>query len=119
MSNEPNYPLQMNQPAPVEICLSGPLAGWPQWAADCPVVWLTQREIDALPEYSCTLPDSYRRPIAEGGRPWKRDLNFFGRFGTGKKWVRCEYVRHPNPRFLGIKNERVEIVDELGPVDRP
>lgn len=93
----------------VQICASGPLAGWPQWAAECPVVKLTQLEVDALPEYSCTLPDSYKRPVADGGRRWKRDLNFYGLFGTGKKWVRCEYIPDPDPKFLAIKNERLEI----------
>lgn len=95
----------------VPVCAEGPCAGWPQWAADCPVVRLTLRELAVLPEYSCTIPDSYKRPISEGGRPWKRDLNFYGRFGTGKKWVRCEYIPDPDPKFLAIKNERVQIIE--------
>lgn len=93
----------------VPVVEQGPLKDWPEWAAACPVVLLTERELQDLPEYSCTLPDSYKRPISEGGRPWKRDLNFYGRFGTGQKWVRCEYVPDPDPKFLGISNQRVEI----------
>jgi hypothetical protein len=92
------------------ICQSGPFTGWPEWVLACQVVYLTQRELDSLPEYSCTLPDSYKRPVSEGGRPWKRDLNFFGKFGEGKKWVRCEYIPDPDPKFLEIKNEVVVIV---------
>lgn len=88
---------------------TGPLKDWPYWASILPVVRLTQQQVNALPEYSCTLPDSYKRPISEGGRPWKSDLNFYGRFGTKEKFVRCEYIPDPDPKFLMIKNERIEI----------
>lgn len=101
----------MNTVKNAEIQSDGPLAGWPKWAAECLVVKLTQRELDKLPEYSCTLPDSYKRPISEGGKPWKRDLNFYGFFGEGPKWIRCEYIPDPDPKFLAIKNERVEVVE--------
>jgi hypothetical protein len=87
----------------------GVLKDWPEWACEIPVVNLTEEELKELPEYSATLPDSYKRPVDQGGRPWKRDLNFFGKFGNGKKWVRCEYVTDPDPKFLAVKNERVEI----------
>lgn len=90
----------------------GPLKDWPEWVSKLPVVTLTQQEIKDLPEYSCTLPDSYKRPISEGGRPWKRDLNFYGLFGSGPKFVRCEYIPHEDPKFLGIKNERIEITGQ-------
>lgn len=92
-----------------EIQTEGPLAGWPKWAAELPERAMTQRECNALPEYSSTLPDSYKRPLSEGGRPWKRDLNFFGRFGEGKKFVYCEYVPDLDPKFLAIKNERIVV----------
>lgn len=89
--------------------MSETLTDWPEWARALPVVRLTQREIDALPEYSCSLPDSYKRPISDGGRPWKRDLNFGGYWPPGKKFVRCEYIAVDDPDKLGIKNERIEV----------
>lgn len=88
----------------------GPLRDWPEWVEKLPVIQLTQKQVRDLPEYSCTLPDSYKRPISEGGRPWIRDLNFYGRFGEGPKLVYCEYIPDPDPKFLAIKNQRVEII---------
>lgn len=87
----------------------GPLKDWPQWVEKLETIELTAREARDLPEYSCTLPDSYKRPIAEGGRPWIRDLNFFGRFGEGKKLVYCEYVTDPDPKLLGIKSMQIKL----------
>lgn len=88
----------------------GPLKDWPEWVLKCETVQLTSSELAKLPEYSCTLPDSYKRPISEGGRPWKRNLNFYRRFGEGEKWVRCEYVKDPNPKLLGILTQRIEVL---------
>ena len=81
----------------------------PAWVFDIETIELTEREISDLPEYSCTLPDSYKRPIAEGGKPWKRDLNFFGKFAPhGEKiWIYCEYITDSDPKLLGILNKRV------------
>lgn len=96
----------------VEIAMIGGLE-WPEWVGGKKVRKMTQAELDALPEYSCTLPDSYKRPISEGGRPWKRDLNFYGRFGVGKRWVYCEYIPDPDPKMLGILTERIEIQEPV------
>jgi len=84
----------------------------PQWYLDCKERRMTDAELSALPEYSTTLPDSYKRPISKGGRPWKRDLNFFGKFASSgeKIWVYCEYIPDPDPKFLAILNERVVLV---------
>ena len=81
----------------------------PNWYNEIEEIELTQSQLNALPEYSCTLPDSYKRPISEGGRPWKRDLNFFTKLAPhGEKiWVYCEYIPDPDPAFLGILNKRV------------
>ena len=64
----------------------------PIWVSQIEAIELTPEQLEKLPEYSCTLPDSYKRPISDGGRPWKRDLNVFGRFAPpGEKiWIYCE-----------------------------
>ena len=84
----------------------------PEWVSAVDTTELTQRQIDDLAEYSITLPDSYKRPIAEGGRPWKRDLNFYGKFAPpGEKiWIYCEYTNHKDPKLLAILNKRVILV---------
>lgn len=83
----------------------------PEWVAGIQEIRMTPQELAALPEYSCTLPDSYKRPISEGGRPWKRDLNFFGKFApAGEKiWIYCEYIPDPDPKFLAVLNKRVAL----------
>jgi hypothetical protein len=71
------------------------------------VVLLSQAEFDALPDYSCTLPDSYKRPISEGGRPWKRRINYDD---ASKGWMRGEYLAHPtDPTLLNIKWELIAL----------
>jgi hypothetical protein len=45
-------------------------------------IWLTQREVDDLPEYSSSYPTG-----TTIGKRWKRQLND----GT---WLICEYVKH-------------------------
>lgn len=85
--------------------------GWPKWASESLVRKMTQAQLDALPEYSTTLPDSYKRPISDGGRPWKRDLNVYGLFKSlgEKMWIYCEYRQSEDPEYLDIHNERIEV----------
>ncbi|WP_050028959.1 hypothetical protein [Verrucomicrobium sp. BvORR034] len=86
--------------------------GWPDWVSGLEVKEMTAKVFKDLPEYSTSIPDSYRRPIAEGGRPWKRNLNAFGQFQpeTEALWLYCEYRTHSDPTKLEIYTAQIKIV---------
>lgn len=57
-----------------------------------PLVFMERAEMEALPEYSHTLPT--RQTI---GKQWRR------RAATATSgWVRGEYVEHTDPALVGI-----------------
>lgn len=86
----------------------------PEWFNNAETKVLTPEELAVLPEYSTTFPDSYKRPISEGGRPWKRNLNVGGYFGppSMEVWAYCEYGPHENPGLLAILTKRVVLAGE-------
>jgi hypothetical protein len=86
------------------------LKGWPEWCHKLSVIKLTQNDFDHLPEYSMSLPDSYKRPLSEGGRPWKRNVNVFRKFGKEDMWLYCEYRSCDNPKMLEVYSAHIEIV---------
>lgn len=73
------------------------------WQNELETVELTQQEVDALPEYSITLPTG--KTI---GKRWKRRLLAGPRAGI---WVLCEYVPDPDPAFVGIQSRAIRVVD--------
>jgi hypothetical protein len=113
MGARPIRPLN-TYPNPVVALGLAPIdyTGWPTWVASLDVKELTPQEFAELPEYSLTLPDSYRRPIAEGGRPWKRNLNSHGQFKPQPEslWIYCEYRKDPDPAVLQIYNAQIKFV---------
>lgn len=88
------------------------LIGWPVWCHKLTIKKLTQREFDDLPEYSTSLPDSYKRPLDEGGRPWKRNINVFGKANPQRKemWLYCEYRNSEKLGMLDVFSAHIEIV---------
>ena len=85
-----------------------------------PTVQLTKREFDELSEYSCTLPTGTTL-----GKRWKRDQNAYRHpvcahlhifDGTrepdfrGPSWWMGEYVPDPDPKMVGIRWYKIEIV---------
>lgn len=71
-----------------------------------PVVHLTQAELDALPEYSCTTP-TWVFP----GKRWKRNVHF----GMGNRqppaWLQGEYLACPDDDArCTVRWSRVEVV---------
>lgn len=70
-----------------------------EWQNGLAVVELTQAEVDALLEYSTTLPTG--KTI---GKQWKRRLYEGPKRG---RWVLCEYVEDPNPAYVGIRSRLI------------
>lgn len=73
------------------------------WQNSLETVELTQQEVDALLEYSTTIPTG--KTI---GKRWKRRLFAGPRAGT---WVLCEYIPDPDPSFVGIASRAIRVVD--------
>lgn len=97
----------------------------PEHRADLslPDLVLTRRELDALPEYSATLPTGQRI-----GTRWKRNLHAYTvpvvqgihPFGDGlilspappPLWIVGEYARHADPELIGIRWWHVRFTDD-------
>lgn len=71
------------------------------WQNGLEVVGMAQAEVDALLEYSTTLPTG--KTI---GKRWKRYLHVGPKVG---RWVLCEYVEDPDPEYVGIASRLIEI----------
>lgn len=75
--------------------------------AQWPVVQMSQRELDNLPEYSASLPTGVRI-----GKRWKRDVHF--RPGPRRHqpaWLLCEYtVSALGPAYCDIKYSRIDVL---------
>jgi len=56
---------------------------------------LTEAELEALPEYSTTVPTG-----TTIGKRWKRNLNW--RSDLPPRWVVGEYVADPEPGYVQI-----------------
>lgn len=84
------------------------LHNWPEWAKTIPIIEISPSAFFDLHEYSCSFPDSYARPISEGGQPWRRNLTAYNlALRHEEQWVYCEYVKHENPKLLGIIYKRI------------
>jgi hypothetical protein len=70
------------------------------WQNGLEVVEMTQAEIDALLEYSTTLPTG-----KTVGKRWKRRLFLGPKAG---RWVLCEYVEDPDPEYVGIASRLIQ-----------
>lgn len=73
------------------------------WQNELEVIEMPQAEVDALLDYSFTLPTG--KTI---GKRWKRRL--FGGPKSGA-WVLCEYVEDPDPAYVGIRNRLIRVVE--------
>lgn len=71
------------------------------WQNGLEPVEMVQSEVDALLEYSTTLPTGKTL-----GKQWKRRLFVGPKAGS---WVLCEYVEDPDPRYLGIHSRLVQV----------
>jgi hypothetical protein len=71
----------------------------------CGLLPITARELEALGEYSCSLPSAWGETAV--GKRWKRDLRAYDRSKVGwpPEWLIGEYVRDPEvPRGeVGIR----------------
>jgi hypothetical protein len=80
-------------------------------AAQHPSIELTQRELDALPEYSCSNPTG-----AVVGKRWKCNVNAYGGApGAFDAWLLREYAEHENPRLVRIVTHRIIVKDRIVP----
>lgn len=70
------------------------------WQNGLEVVEMPQFEVDALLEYSTTLPTG--KTI---GKRWKRRLFVGPKAGS---WVLCEYVEDPDPEYVGIASRLIQ-----------
>lgn len=71
------------------------------------VVTMTPEEFKNLPEYSCTIPTG-----TTVGKRWRCNQAF----GTGRKpqwndWYMGEYVKHPDPKMVGIEWSRIRVLE--------
>lgn len=66
---------------------------------------LTQKEFDALPEYSCSIPTGQSI-----GKEWKRKNNYYD---SSKGWILGEYVEHSDPEKFGIAWANIEIEEKI------
>lgn len=73
------------------------------WQNSLPVIEMTQSEVDALLEYSTTLPTG--KTI---GKRWKRRLYVGSKAGS---WVLCEYIEDPDPTYVGIASHLIHVSD--------
>lgn len=94
-------------PRPFSLKFSAKLS----MAEELPFIYLTPNQLAELPEYSTTLPDSYKRPVDKGGKPWKRNLKWHLR-DAPPDWIRGEWIPHEDPTLLGIKWERILVASE-------
>lgn len=73
--------------------------------ARLPHVELTQAELEALPEYSCSLPTG-----TTIGKRWKLDVHFRpGPPNAFPAWLLGEYTAHPDPGLVGITWRRIVV----------
>jgi hypothetical protein len=80
--------------------------------AHFPVVELTQRELDELLEYSCSLPTG--KTI---GKRWKRNILAYNPNPAahaegaiiGPEWVMGEYIEDKDPEMIGIRWSRIKV----------
>lgn len=76
------------------------------WQNGLETVTMTQAEVDALLEYSTTLPTG--KTI---GKQWKRQLYVGPKRGA---WLLCEYVEDPDPAYVAIRTREIHIADVEG-----
>ncbi len=69
--------------------------------------FLTQEEMDALSDYSCTIPTG-----TTIGKKWKRREPYRDDQGPPFYWYTGEYVPHPDPELMGIKWRRIQIISK-------
>lgn len=73
-----------------------------RWQKNLEPVDMTQAEVDALLEYSTTLPTG--KTI---GKRWKRQLYAGPKRGA---WLLCEYVEDPDPAYLAVSTREIRVV---------
>lgn len=74
------------------------------WQEGLEVVEMTPTEIDALLEYSTSLPTG--KTI---GKQWKRRLFAGPKRGA---WLLCEYVEDPDPAYVAISNRLITLTPD-------
>lgn len=74
------------------------------WQNSLEPVAMTQAEVDALLEYSTTLPTGKTL-----GKRWKRQLYVGPKRGV---WVLGEYVEDPDPAYVGIRWREITVATE-------
>lgn len=72
------------------------------WQNGLELVEMTQPEVDALLEYSTTLPTGKTL-----GKQWKRRLYVGPKRGA---WLLCEYVEDPDPAYVAISAREIRII---------
>ena len=65
---------------------------------------LTRAELEALPDYSCTIPTG-----TTIGKKWRRREPYHIGPGIVNLWYTGEYVEDPDPEMVGIKWRKVVI----------
>ncbi len=70
---------------------------------------LTQREFDALPEYSRSMPTG-----PKPGFRWRRDVNWARLRGADAEWWHAEAIDDPDPKQVGIVWRPIVIVENGG-----
>lgn len=68
--------------------------------------FMTFREFDGLLEYSCTMPTG-----TAVGKIWKRGVPYME---PRERWLLGEYVKHSDPKLVGIKWREIFIVTPAG-----
>lgn len=66
-----------------------------------PIAFMTQREFEALLEYSSSYPTGTRI-----GKQWRRQV-------SERDWLRGEYVEHSDSNKVGIVWHEIVIVPEI------
>lgn len=73
-----------------------------------PILYLSQREVEQLPEYSTSFPTG-----TAIGKRWLRDNRPRPHpKGSDPEWIIGEYVDHPDEKLVGIKWWRLIIVTD-------
>lgn len=73
-----------------------------------PLVTMTPVELNALPEYSCSLPTG-----TTIGKRWRKRIPYYTNQPL-QCWLVAEYVDHPDPNLTGIKWRQVVLVNRFG-----